>query len=62
MTIMQNVVVLFVGLMFELIMYALAIGFIDEDDWLVIGSIFVNIVSFVIILLAWANGLKFPLK
>ena len=62
MTIMQNVVVLFGGLMFELIMYALAIGFIDEDDWLVIGSIFVNIVSFVIILLAWANGLKFPLK
>ena len=62
MTMMQNVGVFLGGLIFEIIMYVFTIGFYDDDDWLVIGSMSVNIFLFLAILLAWANGVKFPLK
>lgn len=62
MTIMQNLGIFLCGLIFELLMYMFTIGFYDDDDGLVIGSILVNMLAFLAILLAWANGVKFPLK
>lgn len=62
MTMLQNVGVLLCALIFELIVYAITIGFCGSKDSLVIGSVLVNIFAFLAILLAWANGVKFPLK
>ena len=63
MTVLQNVGVLLCGLIFELIVYAITLGFYNGNkDGLVIGSILVNMFAFLAILLAWANGVKFPLK
>lgn len=62
MTMMQNVGILLGGLLFELIIHMFIIGFYDKDDWLVIGSMAMNIFVFLAILLAWANEVKFPLK
>ena len=63
MTVLQNVGVLLCGLIFELIVYAITLGFYNGNkDGLVISSIIVNMFTFLAILLAWANGVKFPLK
>lgn len=64
MTPLQNTAIFAIGIVAELIILLMAMFFseINNDDQTKIGLIVLNTLVIIGILLAWANGIKFPLK
>lgn len=65
MTLLQNVAIFAIGIVAELIVLFFAAMFFAEtnnEEQLRVGLVLLNALLIIGILLAWANGIKFPLK
>ena len=64
MTTLQSIAIIFLSCLIEAIVLFISVitSKIDDTDNVIAGMAIFNTVTLIVVLLAWANGCKFPLK